>query len=758
MSISNVTEVSAVVPIGDVQQPVDTTTTSTTTFTESSNVIDVYRPSPPRPIADPYPDTTPLQLLNRTYQITVPVWTPGFVGASLPFPGSLLLNPTISAVMNRYRFLRSDVSVEIRLNSTPYHQGSLIIGFIPCSTNTLPTSAVAYQDQFFLSGLPGSVIISASTQDSVRMDLPWLAPIDWYDNSYMTAASSSIIGSLFIRELNPLVATSSGQTASVPLLVYATFKNPRVTGFISDSSKPNKEAQQRNSTGLDAKGIVSTVSKVLRTAPVIGNAYGLFADAVNAFAGDLSKPITQEAPKPLVQTINQEYNQASGLSYAKELTLYPGSRLTQSPIFETMETSHMSVVALAQRPMMYATSSLSATNTTISVPCIPNTNYVSSPAYVQNVQGDWFAFVAKAFQFWRGSIKYMFHLNVPAFYSFRVRLALRYGTGYVNVGDLQSKIIDIKGETWLSVSVPYLWTTMYRQPANDVIGSTTPYLQLTLESSIVGSSSLGAPFAYVNIFRSAGEDTQFAQLKGVKLSAPHPMENGKANKKARSDACVGEMFKKPFDTLVPGIVQGQEANYTVCETVNSVSDCIKRPSLFTPVTGSPMTPWLMTPGPSNSYALLQYGEPFQYFSSVFRFWRGSLTFGRLPTINGANFNVATLTNTSSYYSAATPGDALFYSPTTNTSISNNLLNTVNSPYFAEVPWQPMNSPGQTFASEIYTDGSVLFSPSGIREPWTIDQNTWIAAGDDFMLLYPAPYFPYAMQTTVLFADPFAPHP
>ena len=235
------------------------------------------------------------------------------------------------------------------LRVTSMSKGINFTPFLPAES-TLQPEGLLHTRGMAASGIDNHVVINASTQDSVKMTIPWLCPLDWYDSQYMATTTSAIIGSLYIYELNALVATSAGQAASIPVNVFASFINPRVTGFTSDMNAPNTEAKTRASSGLDAKPVVSAVSKILRKVPVIGSAYGMVADAVNAFAGDLSKPIIQTAPVPYFGDSNVNYNQADGLTVAKELTLYHNSQLHTSPTFEGMQTQHMTLSEMAQRP------------------------------------------------------------------------------------------------------------------------------------------------------------------------------------------------------------------------------------------------------------------------------------------------------------------------------------------------------------------------------------------------------------------------
>lgn len=663
----------------------------------------------------------------------------------IQLPGALLTIPTIANVLKRYRFLRSDVTIEIKLNSTPFHQGALIAAWLPCNV-ALPGTTPS-KLPFYLSGIDNHVIINASTQDSIKMTIPWLCPLDWYDSAYM-ATGSSIIGNLYIYELNALVATSVGQTAAIPVNIFASFKNPRVTGYTSDMNAPNNEAKTRSSSGLDAKPVVSAVSKILRKVPVIGSAYGLVADAVNAFAGDLSKPTIQTAPSPYIGDGQTNYNQADGLTVAKELTLYHNSQLTTAPVFEGMKTQHMPVSELAQRPMLYAMSSLSPTNTSINIPCVVNTNYLSTSSYIVNPIGDWLTFVARAHKYWRGSLKFMIHVNVPSFYSFRLRVTLRYKNAFANLGDLQSTVYDVKGETFINVSVPYLYSTMYRQPASETLNQLHPWLSLTMETPIIGSASLGTPFAYINLYRAGGEDTQFAQLCTL-AGAVAPLAAATAEPPTTSDCSPYQEFAKPFKTIIEGVTQAIESRYTQTETTGTIGDCMKRPSAFTPT--AQYTPLIWTPGALNVNYKAQAGQPYNYFAAVFAFRRGGIVWGK--TKETFLVNKCSLSGTNA---AQSLGDGIFFSHDQDAYFTPN-LDSVVVPYFCNIPWIPNEAPGYAYSSEIRTDIQNSFAPSRLKSTWLIDQFTMISAADDALYLFPVPNFPYYFGTTD-FSAGFIPGP
>ena len=91
----------------------------------------------PRSLANPYPAQQVHKLLSRKYQVATFNWAPSDTAgtniAQIAFPDVLTALPHNADILSQFRWLISDVSVEVRLNSTPFHLGSLALLFRPSS-------------------------------------------------------------------------------------------------------------------------------------------------------------------------------------------------------------------------------------------------------------------------------------------------------------------------------------------------------------------------------------------------------------------------------------------------------------------------------------------------------------------------------------------------------------------------------------------------------------------------------------------------
>jgi hypothetical protein len=236
---------------------------------------------------------------------------------------------------------------------------------------------------------------------------------------------------------------------------------------------------------------------------------------------------------------------------------------------------------------------------------------------------------------------------------------------------------------------------------------------------------LSNPFAYINIYRAGGEDSQFAQLG-----------NASHTNLATSDCSPFTTFSKAFDPLFPGVSQSLESRYTQTETTGTVADCMKRPSSFTP--DSLYVPLRWTLGAGNSNYLREAGEPFNYFASVFVFWRGGLNFGRSP--DPAIYQTTTLKSTRVI---PTLGDGIFFNYELDPYAGPAQFTTVTVPYFSNVPYFPTFTYGYSYAPEIIADARNSYRPTSIISTWGIgDNRTHISSADDNLFMFPVPLFPY----------------
>lgn len=678
-------------------QPIPVSQPGLTAFEESAHMTQQTTTAPlaiERVIAQPYAVAPPTELLKRNFLVASFLWTAALGPQVVKFPGVFSTITSITDVMKKFWYWRGSIHVEIRMNSTPYHQGSLLVGWLPCvsttNTNSVPRTNQAVSTY-------NSLVLSASTQDSCSFDIPWCHPNDWL--VWDTEATNQDHSSVFINVLNVLVSSSPGIAVSVPILVYASFKDIEITGLVSQMRKGSKfdenpEAKNKQSAGIDAKGVVSTVSKIARQMPVIGGVWSGIADKINSLAGDLSKPQNMSATTYVVNRYYGDINHGAGLDDVAAMSVYPNPQVTSAPTMYGMQTSHLKVTQLAQRPALYDQITWNAVTTSLTIECEPN---VRGATIATN---DWLYSMNRCFKFWRGSIKYLFHFCVPAFYSFRVRISVYINHTVGNYGDVMSRIIDVKGDTWEGVTIPYLHTTTWCDVDE---GMAEQRVRIELLTPIIGSSDPGAPIVYVNVFRAAGEDFQFS---GYRNPSDYTLKN---------QMNIGSKFAEVF----PGINEGTKQSITngnvMCEVIDTVSDLLKKPGEFTPAGG----PYF----PGSGTALF---SPFQYFSRFFMFWRGGrvLRHYHPPNVTGSQGGWHLAIGSTHFLEN---GWVPAYSTATGPYQQEGVL----VPYFCAQPYYPT----QAFDGHVVNSAYSQYPVDAVLTITTADKVT-ISGADDICYLFP----------------------
>lgn len=681
-------------------------------FEESANVVkndNFHSAKVERFISNPFPVDIPKELLERSFPVATISWTNTMALQTINFPGAFLSITSITDVLKKFTWLRAGVHIEIKMQSTPYHQGSLLVGWLPCAGTGEPQTIQQ------ISGY-NATVLSASTQDSCSYDIPYLSPIDWITSSISTTSNSDI-ARLYIKALNPLLTSSSSVSAVVPLLVFASFKDIEVTGYQSQM-KPGPKFQKNSEAaskkdGEDTKSAVSSVSKVLRKIPVVGEVYSPIADLLNSFAGDLSKPTSETPPCTNIHPYYSDVNHGAGMTQATQLSLYPNPQLAQAPLMFGMETSHMTVSHIARQPILYDQTMFNGTVVNWEVAVSPFVLGATLP------ERDYLASIAKANRFWRGSIKYLIHFCMPAFYSCRVRLSVDFMGGGTpsNFGDLMTRFVDVKGDTWEEVTVPFMNRLTW---ADDNLNPTfVPFFRIFQLTAIVGSTAPATPVMYINIFRSGGEDIQFA--------GPRPLDGIITAERAKigysnqysNQMNIGKRFQSQFPCINKGSMQSVEKGQCMTETTGTVSDILKRQQQCT----------INPKFPGNTGNALGL---FDYYANFFVFWRG----GRI--LRHIHFENTTLK--SGWYlditNNSTRNMSCGWAPAYSSPVGPYQPEAIHVPYLSGQPYYPVQ-----IGTDFTATGCQVSQPIDAYLGVTTDTGnmTTIAGADDLVLLYLVPW-------------------
>jgi hypothetical protein len=561
---------------------------------------DSYAPS------NPFPSQVPSQIVGRRFLVQEIPWQVGAgLSADLDFPGLLLAVPTIAEYLQAFAWMRANVELEVRMNATPYHYGAFLVSYIP---NHEPTTHCA--DYLQCSG-NNPVVCSASIAQGCHVHLPWINPLLFYPIS----TGTSEIALVSLREIAPLSTISNTVSDTVSIQIYAAFSNVDVAGYLPIAA-PSPIAQSGkgkfvNSSGelveADGKAADNSTATAAETAEKVGSYFGPIGDIVKgvlSIGKGIAKLFTLDKPTsvshPMIAGLNPVWGVArgQGIDMSDRLSLYTDATTHNCSVEMGNKTPSLSLWDVACTPMIHAVQTFTDVDESYAMPVTPLTLANNGAA-----QMDYLAAVTNIFEYWRGPIKYMFQFFTSPFITGRFKIELLYSTTIPdpeNTGDAVTQIVDVKGDTTVSLEVPFLWYTMWRSIRDNI---ELPILRISPLIKPIGPSMAVDSPIHVVIWRAAGESFQWMKLRAPYLTSQAGVTKAQSN--------VGQLFKGNFQPIIKGCHNNVETKMCSPEQVTHFQDIWKRPET---------SDTLRTYAPNANRRWLGH---ISYCSNFFKYWHGS---------------------------------------------------------------------------------------------------------------------------------------
>lgn len=643
-------------PLSEISNDPPKQTNALTSFQDQTDPI-VSGVKPKRdPIPDPYPPQDMNKVLGRLMTIDSFDWqstdTQGSVIASVDLPGALLQLESVWERAGRFRYLRSDLEIQVRLNSTSFHYGSLLVYIIPDTTNAEEAALVT--DMWEASMLEPKIILARS-ETPLTFVVPFQHQEDFYDlNNAQTDPAGMLRMGIVV--LTPLRSASAAANTKLSISVWARFVNPVVAGpksrigtiptlpkfkrsHLSERPKrlaPLKKKAEKKKKAFAAQVTPQSEAETKTTMQTTGNV----GQRMSAFASKFSQiPIVGEVAKPIqwigdllgdlgmdkpdnLRPVEKVFIEpfmtgfsGKGLAPSVSMSLNPEAKVSDDElIFGRSSPITRSFRAMAMTPSLWGCWDIlytSEANTIITdIPVEPTPRFVPNARY-----WTWCSAAASHFLLWRGSMKFMFVFTTSQFTTARVRLTYHPEAASVNVeenngGDVISQIVDIKGDTICKVTVPYLNSSPYlRVPYTDAEQITYPngILSMTLVNEVVTQdNTIEDVGIQVSVWVSCGEDIDFA--------LPYTSRPPDTEVQAQGDIC--QAFECSFAPIVKATAHVRK-QYVTSESELSINTYLHRyMSAFG--TNSTVT------SPADPYDKSWAVKPFIW--NLFRFRRGSMRY------------------------------------------------------------------------------------------------------------------------------------
>ncbi len=725
---------------------------------------------------DPYPSDNVASTLTRMYRLPSVTWaatdTIGKLISTISFPDALVAFPFIIDRMKNYQFFRSRVRVTVRINTTKYEYGSIVISWLPYYDPTDTGTPGAMRHLTLGQAVQNNgMILSANIGNTLTFDIPYVSPLTYIPTPAIAAAGSNgLIGTMFINVLTPLLSVSPNPPTNVEISVFAQFVDPELAGLqplavpaMSVSkpvkatpqmsrSKTLKEAQKKEQSGSITSAVeeVSTVvSGITDVAMGMAGALDKLAPLLGVVG--LGKPLSTNPVVRIIEQADTDFACVDGMDNVNSVTMSYGAQASVDKDIIDGSDPRPDVYAMCRRPNLFAQFSFDHTNNPddvlfaqrvhpLNVTNMSTTSGLKTLVSLGPLQ--WFT---RMFRFWRGSLKLMFVFNTSSFTTTRVRITHVPGAVISNLtianysGDLVSKVVDITGDTTVEVTVPWLQASLFGQTDWEFTGSLLPgwyngTIMVSLVNPVNASDTTAASTVWCSVFIAAGEDYQLAGFMGPNLPSIKVWSYNFAGTAPTADAPVGRIrakaqmkisaaFEKPFEGLIEGkyvMTKGM-----ICEDPpGSVTSLGRRYGLCT----APNGPMRALPTITNHRTHM---ATWQYLA-CHRFIRGSMRYKYYVT-SGATFegiqysasnNGVTYDDpygTTTYQSGLTRIDAADVGKTQGVEI----------PYFQLLPFYPLDETMTNAAVPYQEVGGAYNNLSSA----TVTA-TYVSLGDDFMVGHP----------------------
>lgn len=687
----------------------DTTQIQLTKFADTESVVEQIPIEVPdikmKNYTNPYPNQTPIQILTRNYRVARFAWGPTLVSQELEFPSLLLAIPAVAQHLSTFKWMRAGICVEVRINSTQFHYSALLLSWIPNHKGN------KHADNLIRQSGNHPLVLSASTQQAACVNVPWINPYNFFDIALGQTTQSTAICKFYIAPMFPLTTATPNVTDTVEVQVFASFTDPEVTGYVqaqmSMRAKIKGEAVNKSKFGIitTMENIVQSVAQVINAVPMVGNALTEIASSI----GIMDKPPYVGTVQPMSMSYSRDMSMGEGVDYGQPLSLCTLVQQGDMSSFMGEEDNTNNIDRVIRTPMITRVKTF--TNG------LPSLDWVATPITTEGVflpTDDYLRFMSRMYAYWRGSIKYMLQFFTSTFVSCRMRVSVVYQPTTVaetiTNGDIVSQVIDVKGDTVVAFTVPFLWPTTYRA-VND--GITYPRIIITIISPIIGPSSDADPAIFLAVWRSAGEDFKFKQMVSWTPNVPVEEEEDEVEEiQAQMD--IRSEFRKTFRPILDGSQYTFDCNCVIGEDITSMRQMAKRYVELTHTsTSQPTTtfPNNQSLGAFNRLALIH-----KYWSGSRR-WKGQFLY---DYTSSSNYRSMSIENPNGVLSAA---NGLAY-----TSPNQWGLLDVEIPWYSTLPmWYCDVSTAAIFngtdAPQDILDGQLPRTPGDI---------SWVSAGDDFM--------------------------
>jgi len=490
-------------------------------------------------------------------------------------------------------------------------------------------------------------ILSAQTQDTLVLKLPWLRPERFRPIAAFTEAGN-VPWLVMVHVLIPLMVASTTAPTTLTVQMLAKFDNPQL---VWPRSPPTSAAPRgwtnmvrQSSRGLStpkAKGSMSKVGTIRSAGNPIADAESGLSSTTTSTVGSITQTMSSAMEsvdavasilEPLMSLVAM-FDKPQMPDEAGRMFLAPATNFTVADVRDQgyslaiNRNSYASTAAdivpnsqgwtwqkLAMTPALVYTIAFTNTETLFSIPQVPN--------------GTPFAFAAMNHAFWRGGTRFLLKFYASSFVSGRILVTYNppeTATLVSQVNDNYSRIFDVKGDTTVSFTVPFVYQTDFA-PQFEPVDSEGNFvgcglITFSVYNPIISTDTSTDAVISLAVFAAAAPDCQFSlcQPSGPQFAyAPTFMAST-----MEKQCDIQESFEPAFEPLIAGCSYLTDHKIVTAETSEHLIDLLKRYQLYHYNYTCP-----------DSLSLNYQPDPTTFAASIkscFLFHRGGVNYKYFPT-------------------------------------------------------------------------------------------------------------------------------
>lgn len=626
----------------------------------------------PRALASAAQDTKTRSLesfLERGYLIKNFLWdataTPGTDLFTIAFPDDLFAQSGIREKISGFTWFRGTLVLDINVNAQKFQQGRLIMWFIPYSNlRVLPTPARHLTSK---TGYPHADFDLADSQ-SMTLRIPFVAPIthlnlvrNQWSIGTMTATvygqlaggDTNIGGSVWghFEDVDLTVPTGLPlYPVVVPACPLSTIKTQAQVNLKGEASASGGTVSSMARAVGSVSKIAAGIPGLAHIAAPVSAVAGIVGNIASAFG--FSKPVSEKLVEPVQVSTARHANNYNGVDMSKKLAFDTTNGLSMDPLFGS-KVDEMSLSYIARTPNYYNSFRFRKVDTAGTVLYKTRVSPIGEYQYYYDSAHPIYAFthlayVARAFKYWSGGIKYKFRFVKTKFHSGRLRIIIVpqavNGTNETlatfDVNKCISYVVDLKEKSEFEFLVPFTFHAPMMPTGHNGTNSTVgkapghSYVVVQVLNELRTPSALVSDKIDVIVEKAGGEDIAFhvpMQVEGAVVTAdgfaPIPPKKTVAQVSTREDVQLGQDSPRSFLDAVP-LTSPSPALSCVGETVTSVRQLLKRfqqvalatdkATLLQPYAG---VGWIH---PGNTGDTTNTMDYYSYFMPLYAFMRGGM--------------------------------------------------------------------------------------------------------------------------------------